>query len=212
MVDFEYKEHYDVNDYRRIIHLLRSEGGCPWDREQTHESIRRNLLEEACEVCEAIDEKDPEHLREELGDLLMQVLFHADMEADAGRFDLDDVADTACKKLILRHPHVFGDVQVSSSAEVLENWDDIKRREKNQSSASDAMDGVARTLPALWRAEKIRSKALKAGLDRQDADGAVELLREEIDELEDRSAARRTLRRRSETRCLRSSGWRAARA
>ena len=104
MVDFECKERYDLSDYRRIISLLRGEGGCPWDREQTHESIRRNLLEEACEVCEAIDEKDPEHLREELGDLLMQVLFHADMESDAGRFDLDDVADTACKKLILRHP------------------------------------------------------------------------------------------------------------
>ncbi len=185
MVDFEYKEHYDVNDYRRIISLLRGEGGCPWDREQTHESIRRNLLEEAYEVCEAIDERDPEHLREELGDLLMQVLFHADMEAEAGRFDLDDVADTACRKLILRHPHVFGATQVSSSAEVLENWDAIKRREKNQRSTGEAMDSVARSLPALWRAEKIQGKAHKAGFDWPDVDGAMDKLREEVDELED---------------------------
>ena len=185
MVDFEYKAHYDVNDYRRIIHLLRGEGGCPWDREQTHESIRRNLLEEAYEVCEAIDERSPEHLREELGDLLMQVLFHADMEAEAGRFDLDDVADTACRKLILRHPHVFGSTQVSSSAEVLENWDAIKRREKNQKSTGDAMDSVARSLPALWRAEKIQGKAHKAGFDWPDVDGALDKVREEVDELED---------------------------
>ncbi|MBR4157729.1 MAG: nucleoside triphosphate pyrophosphohydrolase [Oscillospiraceae bacterium] len=185
MVDFEYKAHYDVNDYRRIIRLLRGEGGCPWDREQTHESIRRNLLEEAYEVCEAIDEGSPEHLREELGDLLMQVLFHADIESDAGRFDLDDVADTACKKLILRHPHVFGSAQVSSSAEVLENWDAIKRVEKNQRSTGDAMDSVARSLPALWRAEKIQSKAQKAGFDWPDADAAADMLREEIAGVED---------------------------
>ena len=185
MVDFEYKDHYDINDYRRIISLLRGEGGCPWDREQTHESIRRNLLEEAYEVCEAIDEKDPEHLREELGDLLMQVLFHADMEAEQGRFDLDDVADTACKKLILRHPHVFGDTQVSSSAEVLDNWDAIKRKEKHQATTGDAMDSVARSLPALWRAEKIQGKAHKAGFDWPSIDGAVDKLREEVDELEE---------------------------
>ena len=185
MVDFEYKEHYTVSDYRKIISLLRGEGGCPWDREQTHESIRRNLLEEAYEVCEAIDERDPEHLREELGDLLMQVLFHADMEAEAGRFDLDDVADTACRKLILRHPHVFGTTKVSSSAEVLENWDAIKRVEKNQRSTGDAMDSVARTLPALWRAEKIQGKAHKAGFDWPDIGGALEKFREEAGELEE---------------------------
>lgn len=183
MVNFECKESYNVDDFRKIISLLRGEGGCPWDREQTHESIRRNLLEEAYEVCEAIDEKDTDHLREELGDLLMQVLFHADMEADAGRFNIDDVADEACKKLILRHPHVFGDVKVENSAEVLDNWDAIKRVEKHQETTGSAMDSVARSLPALWRAEKVQKKAKKAGFDWQSISGAVEKLSEEVDEL-----------------------------
>jgi len=183
MVDFQRKDHYDVSDYRRIIALLRGEGGCPWDREQTHESIRRNLLEEACEVCEAIDEQDTEHLREELGDLMMQVLFHAQIEEEKGSFDLDDVADGACKKLILRHPHVFGDVKVENSAEVLENWDAIKRVEKNQTTTGAAMDSVARTLPALWRAEKVQKKAAKAGFDWKNISGTTEKLSEELDEL-----------------------------
>jgi tetrapyrrole methylase family protein/MazG family protein len=183
MIDFAYKDVYSFEDLREIMALLREH--CPWDREQTHSSIRQNLLEEAYEVCEAIDERDPEHLREELGDLLMQVLFHADIEADAGRFDLDDVADTACKKLILRHPHVFGSTQVSSSAEVLENWDAIKRREKHQKSTGDAMDGVARSLPALWRAEKIQSKAQKAGLGEPDAEATLETLRGQLDALKE---------------------------
>lgn len=183
MVNFECKEHYNVNDFREIISLLRGEGGCPWDREQTHESIRRNLLEEAYEVCEAIDEKSTEHLREELGDLLMQILFHSDIEEKEGRFDLDDVADEACKKLILRHPHVFGDTKVENSAEVLDNWDAIKRVEKHQETTGSAMDSVARSLPALWRAEKVQKKARKAGFDWTSISGAVEKLNEEVDEL-----------------------------
>lgn len=183
MVNFECKEHYNVNDFREIISLLRGEGGCPWDREQTHESIRRNLLEEAYEVCEAIDEKSTEHLREELGDLLMQILFHSDIEEKEGRFNLDDVADEACKKLILRHPHVFGDTKVENSAEVLDNWDAIKRVEKHQETTGSAMDSVARSLPALWRAEKVQKKAHKAGFDWTSISGAVEKLNEEVDEL-----------------------------
>ena len=183
MVDFEYKSAYTVEDFREIIALLRGEGGCPWDREQTHESIRRNLLEEAYEVCEAIDEKSPEHLKEELGDLLMQIIFHADMEEKAGRFDLNDVADGACKKLILRHPHVFGDTKVENSAQVLDNWDAIKRVEKHQETTGSAMDSVARSLPGLWRAEKIQNKAKKAGFDWPDISGAVDKLHEEVNEL-----------------------------
>ena len=108
MINFEEKTAYTVEDLRRIVHLLRAPGGCPWDGAQTHESIRRNFLEEAYEVAEAIDEKNPAHLKEELGDVLLQVLFHASIEEDAGRFTLDDVADGICKKLIFRHPHVFG--------------------------------------------------------------------------------------------------------
>ncbi len=183
MVDFQYADHYDVDAYRKIIAVLRGEGGCPWDREQTHESIRRNVLEEAYEVCEAIDEGDPEHLKEELGDLLMQVLFHARIEEEAGRFDLDDVADRAVKKLILRHPHVFGAVEVENSAEVLDNWDKIKRVEKAQDTVTDAMTDVAETLPALWRAEKIQKKAAKVGFDWPDISGALSKIAEESEEL-----------------------------
>ena len=183
MVEFERKEHYDINDFRKIIELLRSPGGCPWDREQDHKSIRRNMLEEACEVCEAIDEESVPHLREELGDVLMQVLFHARIEEELGHFDINDVADEACKKLILRHPHVFGDVKVSSSGEVLDNWDAIKRVEKDQKTTADAMDSVAKTLPALWRADKIQSKAAKAGFDWKNVGDALAKLGEETAEL-----------------------------
>ncbi len=163
MVDFQYKSAYTVEDLRKIVKVLRGEGGCPWDREQTHSSMRRAMLEESYEVVEAIDEASTEHLREELGDVLLQVVFHADIEEDAGRFDLDGVADGIAKKLILRHPHVFGDVAVEDSAEVLRNWDAIKRKEKHQETASDTLEAVAKSLPALWRAEKLQKKAVKAG-------------------------------------------------
>jgi len=183
MVDFESKSKYDVSDMRRLIAVLRGPGGCPWDAEQTHESIRRNFLEEAYEAVEAIDECSTEHLCEELGDVLMQVMFHAGIEEDAGRFDLDGVADMACKKLILRHPHVFGDVTVSGSEEVLKNWDEIKRVEKSQSTVTDSIEAVAKSLPSLWRAEKIQKKASKVGFDWEDADGAMDKLAEELTEL-----------------------------
>ena len=114
MVNFEYKDHYSVYDLKKLIELLRGEGGCAWDRVQTHESIRRNFLEEAYEAVEAIDEKDTTHLCEELGDVLMQVIFHARMEEEVGSFDLDDVADMTCKKLIKRHPHVFGNLSAEN--------------------------------------------------------------------------------------------------
>ena len=183
MVNFDNKEHYGVYDLKNIVSALRGPGGCPWDAEQTHESIRRNFLEEAYEAVEAIDEADPEHLCEELGDVLMQVVFHADIENDAGRFDLDDVADRSVKKLIFRHPHVFGSRTVSGSDEVLLNWDVIKREEKNQETHTDALAAVARSLPGLWRAEKLQKKAAKAGFDWPDISGAMDKLYEEFDEL-----------------------------
>ncbi len=183
MIDFEYKSNYDVDDLRRIVKILRGEGGCPWDREQTHESIRREFIEEVYEVVEAIDEQSPEHLREELGDVLLQVVFHADMEEDAGHFDLDAVADGVCKKLILRHPHVFGDTAVSGSGEVLQNWDKIKKAEKHRDTLSADLDAVAKSLPALWRAEKIQKKAGKAGFDWEEAEGALDKIDEEAREL-----------------------------
>ena len=183
MIDFEYKNSYNVDDLRRIVKALRGEGGCPWDREQTHESIRREMLEEAYEVVEAIDEGSSEHLREELGDVLLQVVFHSDIESDAGRFDLDGVADRVSKKLILRHPHVFGDVSVSSSEQVLQNWDAIKRVEKHQDTVASSLEAVAKSLPGLWRAEKIQKKASKAGFDWPDVSGALDKAGEELSEL-----------------------------
>lgn len=185
MVNFENKPKYGVYDLKKLVAVLRAPGGCPWDAEQTHESIRRNMLEEAYEVAEAIDEGSSEHLCEELGDVLTQVVFHSGIEEDAGRFDLDDVADMVCRKLILRHPHVFSDVTVSGSDEVLKNWDDIKRVEKSQNTVTDSMEAVAKSLPALWRAEKIQKKAAKAGFDWPDVWGAVDKLAEELTELSD---------------------------
>lgn len=189
MVDFEYKNYYNVYDLERIIALLRSEKGCPWDREQTHESIRRNFLEEAYEAVEAIDEKDAGHLREELGDVLTQIVFHSRLEEEQGSFKLDDVADAVCRKLIFRHPHVFGGVEVGDSAEVMVNWEELKRREKSQSTTACAMDSVAKSLPALWRAEKIQSKAKKSGFDWDDVSGALDKLFEEADELREAIAS-----------------------
>ena len=183
MVDFQYKDSYDVKDLEEIVRILRAPGGCPWDAEQTHQSIRRNFLEEAYEAAEAIDEESPEHLKEELGDVLLQVVFHARMEEEEGRFDLDAVADGVCKKLIYRHPHVFGDVAVSGTGEVLTNWEELKRKEKGQATNTDALESVARSLPALWRAEKVQKKAKKAGFDWPEVSGALDKLSEELEEL-----------------------------
>ena len=182
MINFE-KQRYTLDDLIEIVRILRAPGGCPWDGEQTHQSIRRNLLEEAYEAAEAIDQDDSEGMKEELGDVLLQVVFHASIEADAGRFDLNDVADGVCRKLIYRHPHVFSDVSVSSTGEVLSNWEELKKREKGQSTQADALDSVARTLPALWRAEKVQKKAAKVGFDWNDVSGAMDKLSEETDEL-----------------------------
>jgi len=185
MVDFENKPRYDVYDLKILMGLLRGPGGCPWDSEQTHESIRRNLLEEAYEAAEAIDNGDDALLIEELGDVLMQVVFHADIANGCGRFDLDDIADATCRKLIRRHPHVFGDVKARNGKESLVFWEDIKREEKLLDSAAGAMRSVAVSLPALWRAEKIQKKAAKVGFDWPEHTGALDALREELRELEE---------------------------
>jgi len=184
MVDFVSKLRYDVDDLVKLMKLLCGPEGCPWDREQTHESIRRNLLEEAYEAAEAIDDNNTEHLIEELGDVLMQVIFHADMAERAGNFTLDDIADATCKKLIRRHPHVFGEIRAKDGKESIIFWDDIKREEKHHETASDAMHSVTRCLPALWRAEKIQGKAAKVGFDWPNYTGALDALRTELLELE----------------------------
>ena len=183
MVDFEQKEKYDFNDLLRIMEILRAPDGCMWDREQDHASIRRNFIEETYEAVEAIDNDDPVLLREELGDVLLQVVFHAQMEKEKGVFDMDDVADGICKKLIYRHPHIFSTTEVGSTEEILNNWDELKKKEKSQKTVTDGLDSVARSLPGLIRADKIQKKAAKAGFDWDDVSGAIDKVREELDEV-----------------------------
>ena len=182
---FDYKEKYNVYDLVEIIDILRGEGGCPWDMVQTHESIRKDFIEETYEVIEAINKNNPEMLREELGDVLMQVVFHTSIEAEKGVFNIDDVADEICKKMIVRHPHVFGDVNADTVDDVLTNWDAIKRSTKGQKSTSEAIDSIPRELPALMRAAKVQHKAAKAGFDWTEVSGALDRLSEEIEELKE---------------------------
>ena len=189
MVDFQYKDRYGMEDLLHIMELLRAPGGCPWDRAQTHESIRRNMLEEAYEVAETIDQRDPVHMKEELGDVLLQVVFHARMAQEEGQFDFSDVVDGVCQKLVFRHPHVFGGKQADSADAALVSWEAQKRVEKGQRTAADTLDGVARALPALTRAEKIQDKARKAGFDWDNAGPALDKLSEEAEELKAAAAA-----------------------
>ena len=183
MVDFQCKRRYDWEDFLRIMRLLRSPGGCPWDAEQTHQSIRRNFLEETYEALDALDRDDPVGMCEELGDVLMQVVFHATIEEERGRFTMADVVDGVAQKMVYRHPHVFGTVHVDNSDQVLVNWEKLKRTEKGQASTADAIEAVPHTLPALWRAEKTASKTAKAGFDWDNAMSALEKLEEEVREL-----------------------------
>ncbi len=178
VLDFLCKESYDLRDFVALVSYLRSPNGCPWDQAQTHESIRRNFLEETYEACEAIDAGDLVHMREELGDVLMQVLFHTDIEREAGHFDIDDVADAACKKLVYRHPHVFQRDEPDAP-----DWDTMKQRERAQTTTAEAMDSVARSLPALWRCDKIQAKAAKTGFEWPDIHAALDKVDEETREL-----------------------------
>ena len=182
-VDFEFKDRYDINDLISIVTVLRAPGGCPWDREQTHESIKKNFIEETYEVIEAINKKDAELLKEELGDVLLQVALHSEMEREKGSFDFNDVANDIVKKLVIRHPHVFGDVVANNGEEALNSWDNAKQKSKGVKKQSDSMLSVPRELPALMRAQKIQSKAAKVGFDWNNAYDAIDKLYEEINEL-----------------------------
>lgn len=183
MVNFQRKERYGWEDLLTIMHLLRAPGGCPWDREQTHQSIRRNFLEETYEALDAIDRDDVPGMKEELGDVLLQVVFHAVMEEERGRFTPDDVVDGIAQKLVFRHAHVFGTAQASDSAQALEGWEAQKKLEKGYTSPADAVEAVPHTLPALWRAEKIVSRSVKAGFNWDSITGALDKLDEESAEL-----------------------------
>ena len=183
MVDFTFKEKYTYEDLLEIMRILRCPEGCVWDREQDHKSIRRSFIEETYEAVEAIDNDDPVLLQEELGDVLLQVVFHAQIEDEAGRFTMDDVADGICKKMIYRHPHVFGSVEVKNSDDVLTNWDALKQKEKHQKSTTETLESVARSLPGLIRAEKVQHKAAKVGFDWDEVSGALDKVREETAEV-----------------------------
>lgn len=184
-VDFEIKDKYNIDDLIQLVKVLRAPNGCPWDREQTHESIKKNFIEETYEVIEAINKKDLDSLKEELGDVLLQVALHSEMERENGTFDFNDVANDICQKLVIRHPHVFGELSASNEKEAVQNWDDVKLKTKGMKKQSDSMIKVPREFPALMRAQKIQQKAAKAGFDWDDRNGAVDKLFEEINELQE---------------------------
>ncbi len=175
------KNAYTANDLVTIVELLRSPGGCPWDIEQTHTSIRNDFIEETYEVIEAIDNGDPALLREELGDVLLQVAMHARMEEEAGRCTFDDIANDICVKMITRHPHVFGDVKAETAGQVLANWEVIKSEEKKRERITDKLTAIPRQLPALMRAVKVGKKA--AVLDFPDAESVACKVEEELAEV-----------------------------
>ena len=167
-----------------IVERLRAPGGCPWDREQTHASLKRNLLEECYEVLEAIDGDDPQLLAEELGDLLVQIGFHADIAREAGHFDLDDVLTKINRKLIRRHPHVFGDATAADAREVERNWDRIKEEERREQGLKKSpVDGIPKDLPALTAAQLMQDRVVRAGFDWDDISGVLNKLSEEVEEL-----------------------------
>ena len=177
MQDWPEREHYTAEDLIRIIRILRDpETGCPWDKVQTHQSIRKNFLEETCEALEAIDADDAAMLREELGDVLMQVAFHTVMEEERGRFDFEQVCREVCEKLVFRHPNIF----TSSAAENagINGWDALKNKEKGRRTLADELDTVPVTLPALMRAQKLQKRAAGRGLGVTTAEDAAAALKQ----------------------------------
>lgn len=163
------KDSFDINDLADIVVILRSENGCPWDKVQTHKTIKKDFLEEVYEVMEAIDCDSPEMMREELGDVLLQVVFHTVIETENNNFGLDEVITDICKKLIIRHPHVFGNVEADNVETVLKNWDTIKKETKGQETYTDTLNSVPKNFPALMRAQKLSKRAARAGLEHDKA-------------------------------------------
>ena len=174
-----------IERLRQIVERLRAPDGCPWDREQTHQSLKPHLLEECYELLDAIDARDDSELKEELGDLLLQVVMHAQMASEEQRFTLDDVAEVTADKLVNRHPHVFGENPLPNSDAVLQQWDAIKRGEKDQRKS--ALDGVPKNLPALAKAQKVQTKAARVGFDWQEPNEVLAKIHEEIQEIDSAS-------------------------
>lgn len=174
---------YSLEDLQAIIEKLRGEGGCPWDRVQTHETLREAMLEEAYEAVDAIERKDQVNLKEELGDVLMQVVFHAELAKETGSFTLEDVIKGICEKMIYRHPHVFGNAKADTADEVLVNWEMLKKQEKQIKTQTEAMKQIPMVLPALIHAKKVQKKAADVGFDFTEIGDAMDKVREEIAEL-----------------------------
>lgn len=193
-LSFPKKDAYSTADLLEIVRLLRSPEGCPWDRAQTHESIRSNFLEETHEAIEAINQQDMEHLKEELGDVLLQIVLHTTMGEERGTFTFQDVVDTLCDKLLIRHPHVFGAAQAENEAQALQSWDAAKRASQGDKKQSDLLKSVPRSLPALMRAEKVQGRAARSGMDWPSVDGALSALERETDELKEAIASGDTAR------------------
>ncbi len=172
-----------LEDLIGIVQTLRGENGCPWDKEQTRESIKPYLVEETYEVLEAIEQKDPEKIKEELGDVLLQIIFHAQLSQELGEFEISDVIETICEKLIRRHPHVFEDKKVNCSKEVLKQWEEIKRSEREEHNKDKALYGVPVQLPGLLRAHRLQEKAARVGFEWKEISGTIEKIEEEFAEL-----------------------------
>ncbi len=187
-MEFERKQIYTMDDLLKIMELLRSPEGCPWDRAQTHKSVRANFIEETYEAIEAIDTEDRALLQEELGDVLLQVVLHSQIEKEEGGFTFEEVVNDVAQKLVYRHPHVFGSVTANNETEALKSWDDAKKASKDQKTHTDVLKSVSRALPALIRSEKVQKKAAKAGFDWPNAEGAMEKVAEELAEVRQAAA------------------------
>ncbi len=178
------KDRYSFADLIQVMKLLRSEDGCPWDRAQDHESLKKYLIEETYEVLEAIDAKEPTRISEELGDLLLQIVFHAQIAAGNGGFDIDDVVTGICRKMIARHTHVFGDAKADTPEQVLVNWEAVKQAEKGTgSSRTESMKAIPKDLPALMRSYKVQQKAADVGFDWDNTADVIAKVEEEVGEL-----------------------------
>jgi len=183
-MEFQIKERYDINDLVKIIEMLRDpENGCPWDKVQTHKSIRKNFIEETYEAIEAIDLDDKELMQEELGDVLMQVLLHAQFEAEEKVFDFSDVVDGTAQKLVLRHPHIFAGFDNKTVDGVLQKWEEIKQQEKGQKTVSETLDAVPKSFPALMYAQKLQKRAAAGGIIEHDAAKTVAQLHTALDDI-----------------------------
>lgn len=178
-------KNYSLEDFKNIMRKLISDDGCPWDKIQTHESLKRYLIEESYEVIDAIDNNDNDNLCEELGDVLLQVVFHSAIAEKKGEFTFSDVINGVSEKMIRRHPHIFDDADAENAQDVLDNWDEIKKKEKNYMSVTDTLKSVPRAFPSLMRAEKVQNKAAKVGFDFENVEQVLDKLEEEIGELKE---------------------------